>query len=305
MIDLRNKDLNLLHVFAILYRERNVSRAARLLNLSQSTLSHALVRLRAMFEDDLFVRVARGVVPTRRANELAPQVEALLGQAQNLFHTGHAFDPIKAHASIRMASTEYFELLALPKLVADLRRTAPGITIQSTSTNGYLPKDLMATGAVDVAIAGFFGELPEGFYKQKLFSDTFCCVVRKGHALAKRRQITVDEYLSHEHVLISPQGDMVGAVDKTLGKRKVRRVVAGMASFLTPAWVVAQSDLVLTAPRRLAQLISSHLPLAVIELPFEVPPITIVQVWHERVHRDPIHQWLRAKLLEFTAEPNK
>ena len=273
--------------------EKNVSRAAERLRLSQPAVSHALTRLRADFGDDLLVRVARGMVPTGRAIELLPQIRATLEHARMLYQKPEQFDPKRAQGRLKLASTEFFEQLALPRIIPALREEAPQVILQAISAQGVLPKNEMEQGRIDLAVAGFFGELPEGFYKQKLCEDQFVCVTRKG-LLAPGKSVTLEEYLALEHLLISPQGDLNGVVDVELAKtKKKRRVVAGISNFLTPAWVVAHSDLILTLPERLAMIYAQYLPLSVSNLPLKIPAITLVQVWHERTNRDPLHRWFR------------
>ena len=301
MLDIRSKDLNLLAIFDVLMRERNVSRAAKRLHLSQSTLSYSLSRLREMFGDDLFVRTGRGITPTPKAMEIAPRVMHFLDYASSLFLEEEDFDAAKARGTIRIASTEMIEHLLLPKLIPILRREAPGVLLQSTSTQGVLPKTALERGELDLAIAGFFGDLPEGFYRQELFTDRFRVIARKGHPIFKRKP-TIEDYVAWDHILISPQGDMKSLIDKSLGK-KSRRLVAGISNFLTPGWVVADSDVLLTAPSRLVGIFEKSLPVRAFDLPFKSPEISVVQVWHERLHRNSLHKWFRGLLRQVLSPP--
>ena len=301
-LNMFDKTQSLLMVFDALMTERSVTRAAARLHLSQPALSHALARLREALGDELFVRVARGVVPTPRALELAPLAKEALSRLELLFAPPQRFAPATARAQLTMASTEFFEHLVLPRLLPRLRRDAPGLTLRSRSAQGRLPKDEMERGECDLAIAGFFGELPEGFYQQTLFEDDFVCVVRKDHPQVGRT-LSLKTYLALDHLLISMQGDLTGVVDVALAKRRCRRrVVAGIGNFLTPGWIVAESELILTAPRRLARLYQRHLQLQLLELPLDVPSIQVVQVWHERTHAAPLHRWFRRQLQQTVRE---
>jgi len=154
----------------------------------------------------------------------------------------------------------------------------------------------MERGECDLAIAGFFGELPEGFYQQTLFEDDFVCVVRQDSPQVGRT-LSLKTYLAFDHLLIALQGDLTGVVDVALAKQRYRRrVVAGIGNFLTPGWIVAESELILSAPRRLARLYQRHFPLQLVELRLEVPAIQVVQVWHERTHSATLHRWFRRQL---------
>lgn len=301
-VHMNDKDFNLLRIFEALLVEHNVSRAARRLGLSQPALSHALSRLRTDFGDELFVRAARGVQPTPQALALAPAVLTALQGLRGVYAKRAAFSPKEAVGRIVLASTEFFEHMVLPRLLPALRKQAPGVVLLSRPTGGRLPKDEMERGDIDVAVAGFFGDLPEGFYRQPLVEDDFACILRQNHPAAAKA-LPLKAYLKLDHLLISPQGDLTGIVDKELARLgHKRRVVAGIANFLTPGWVIAASDLVLTAPRRLVNLYAQHLPLRILEVPLVLPKIQLVQVWHERTQNDPLHRFFR-RLLQDAAAP--
>lgn len=260
-------------------------------------MSHALARLRDAFGDDLFVRAPRGVVPTARAAELQPLIFQALEAVRGVYQARTEFDPKTATGQVRIGSTEFFEHMVLPKLIPRMSEDAPGLVLNSRMVQGRLPKEEIEQGLLDVAVAGFFGDIPEGFYKRKLYEDDFVCMVRKDHPRI-RKAPTLDQYLAERHMLISPQGDLHGVVDRALEKKKKRRqIVAGISNFLTPAAVLASSDLILTLPSRIAQTQTKLLPLAIYKIPVEVPPIVMVMTWHERTHRDPLHQWFREQVV--------
>lgn len=285
-------DLNLLRIFDALALEGSATRAARRVGLSQPAFSHALGRLRDSLGDPLFVRVPRGMAPTPRAVELVPLVRELLERAEGLTQSGD-FDPSTCAQTFRVATTDYFEHVAFPRLAIELSKMAPSSTIISRPSGGELPKAELYDGRFHLAIAGFFGEPPDGFYQQRLFDESFVCVVRKGHPVARRRMKLAD-YTKLSHVLISPGGDLHGVVDAALASRGLQRHIAVAASsFLSPARIIAHSDLVLTAPSRLAAAYQRELPVTVLPPPLELPGFTVVQVWHERHHADPAHRWLR------------
>lgn len=291
---MNNKDLNLLPVFEALAEERNVSKAAKRLRLSQSAVSHALQRLRDMFGDPLFVRSSRGVVPTPKAVELAPRLHEALAALEAVLADAGEATPASYRGRMVLAGTEYIEQLCLPGVLPRLCQEAPQMVLQSISTQGHLPKEAMERGEVDLAIAGFFGDLPEGFYQQKIFEDGFSCVVKKNHPLIKG-ELTLESYLAADHLLISPQGDLHGVVDKLLAKKgKKRKIVAGLASFMSPGWIVADSNLIVTVPTRLADYYARALGTRTLPVPIAVPKITVVQVWHERTHRSAKHRWFRS-----------
>lgn len=293
-MNLSTVDLNLLVLFEALAEELNATRAAARLSLTQPAVSHGLKRLREMLGDALFVRNARGLTPTRRAQQLKPQIAMLLEGARGILTERGAFDPAKITLTVRISTTDYYEQIALPGILGALEKKAPGLTIVSRPTLGELPKAEFEAGTIDIAIAGFFGALPEGYYQQKLYEDDFVCVVRRKNPFI-RGKLNVEQYLKMRHLMISPQGDLKGRVDALLAKKKQKRLItAGVASFTSTGWILCESDLLLTCPRRLAERFAEYLPVDIHEAPFDVGTISVIQVWHERTHSDPALAWLRA-----------
>ena len=297
-------DLNLLRVIDALAAERNVTRAARRIGMSQPAFSHALRRLRDSLGDPLYVRVPRGMAPTARALELEPLVRDLLARAGALART-EQFSPASCRRSFRIATTDYFEHIALPTLAARLAAAAPHAALVSRPTAASLPARELEEGAFDLAVAGFFGRLPAGFYQQRLFDESFVCVVRRDHPLVRRR-LTLEQYTELPHVLIAPGGELRGPVDDRLAAAGLqRRVAVAVSSFLSAGWIAATSDLLLTAPRRLAAAFERSLPVRLVPPPVELPGFSVVQVWHERHHADPAHLWLRRLLAAACAESGR
>ena len=286
------KDLNLLKVFHAVWLERHVGRAGERLGLSQPAASNALNRLRDTFGDSLFVRVPKGMAPTPLAESLAPKIISAISTLETIFAPS-VFDPRTLKRKFVIAGSDYYGQFVLPGLVATLRDTAPNSKVLGRSLQGAFPKLELENGDVDIAIAGFFKKIPQNYYTQKLFDETFVCVLRKGHP-ALETNWTVDTYCEYEHLLISPQGDLHGMADVALEAiGKSRRVVCGIDNFFTPGWIVAKSDLILTAPRSLAAHYQSYLPVEQVEVPIELPAFSVVQVWHERTAADPANVWLR------------
>lgn len=294
MKNIKNIDLNLLVVFGALCIEKSTTKAAKRLGLSQPAVSHALSRLRDQIRDPLFVRASRGLVATKRALELEKPVLSLLSQLNDVLIEPSQFVPSKAQNTFRIATTDYFEQVALPPILNILEREAPDVTIISRPTLGSLPKTELENGEYDLAIAGFYGDLPEGFLKQKLFEDDFVCVAKKDHPRIGKKDLSLSQYTKEKHILISMQGDMKAKSAhqlEKLGEQQQFRV--GLASFLSPGWVLMKTNYLLTCPRKLANSYKMYLDVNLQELPIVIPQIQVVQVWHERHHRDEAHSWLR------------
>lgn len=298
---IRSVDLNLLTVAAALYRTRNVSRAAEELALSQSAVSHALSRLRDQFGDPMFVRTSKGVMPTEFARNIQNDVLDLINRAELISKKRTKFDPAEVKARITLSTTDYFESWIMPRLVPLLAKEAPGIQISIRPTMGELQKRELEEGKFDLAIAGFYENLPEGFFQGKLFTDTFKCAVRRNHPVISDK-LTQEQYFKAQHALITLQGDFLNSSVLRIGKiKREREIVYGSYSFTGLAWVLVSSDLLLTAPSFLLKRYQEYFPIQVFDCPVELGAIDVRMIWHAQTHQDPIRQWFRGKLKNICA----
>lgn len=281
---------------------KSISRTAKEMGLSQPAASHALNRLRIDLKDPLLVRSARAMVPTPYALGLASSVDKILSDLENLLTPSH-FNPQTAKATIRIKSTDYFEQLVLSKLLKKLEQQASQIKVIFMSTDGRLPKQDLEEGACDLAIAGFFGDLPDQFFQQKLFQDELVCM-RKRVKSEKSSSLNMERYLAMKHVYISPEGKLDGgSIDEFLRtKGQSRKIDASVAGFMTPAWICTDTSYACTLPKKLATLFKKYLPISLHDLPFKTPPIQVVQVWHQRTHADSLHKYMRSLIQQTCGE---
>jgi DNA-binding transcriptional LysR family regulator len=286
-------DLKLLRLFDAIYRERNLTRAATKLDSSQPTMSRSLAELRALFDDPLFVRSKGALVPTPRASELAPEIEALLERARTLV-TRTRFEPERLERTFVVATSDLVELQLSAGLIAAVQKRAPHVDVVFR-TLGRDAGDQLA--GVDLLIGVRMG-LPANAITAHLFDDSFLCAVRRGHPAAKRR-LTVAAYASLTHVQIAPGGQPGGPVEDALAKRGLaRRVAVRTPSFLVGPLVAARSDLILTAPSRLLRPMAKTFGLVTFPPPLPVSGFSVHQAWHPRAQRDPAHAWFRGLLAE-------
>ncbi|QXI36671.1 LysR family transcriptional regulator [Pseudomonas xantholysinigenes] len=296
-MNIANKDLNLLHLFQVLYEERSASRAAQRLALSQPALSHKLNKLRHQFDDPLFVRAPRGLTPTPRAHELAPQVQQLVEQLQAFYRRCDGEDFLSRPAQLHLYSTDYLEQTLLPSLLPILRSQAPNLTLITHNTRGELPREALEKGTCDLAIAGFYNDLPDTFHQQRLLSEDFVVLAAQDNPqLANGMDLRA--FLACQHLLTTLTGDLDGRVDRALrALGKTRRVVAGLSSFIAPTRLVRGTDLLLTCLRSLAEEAVARDPALVIHaLPLDLPRVEVMQIWHERTHVDPLRRWFRQQV---------
>lgn len=296
----RGVDLNLLLILESLYRHLNVSSAAAELGMTQSAVSHALAKLRQHYDDPLFVRVSRGVAPTEFARSIHPDVENFVAHAQSLTQKTQAFDPAKVTDTIVILSTDFFELVAAPKLLARLKKEAPGVRLTFRPLIGGIPKDALESGDCDLAAAGYFEDVPAGYYRQKLFSDHYAVAHRKNHPRAGKT-LTVDTYYECEHARLTVWRDGKDPFSRTInGRRMVRNLKYTSGTFSTLMLAVSGSDLLLTAPSTVIDVYRDRLPLTVQSCPVPAK-IEMDMVWHGITHRNPLRQWFRQLVREVTA----
>ncbi|MGK4007960.1 LysR family transcriptional regulator [Sorangium sp. So ce1036] len=299
-LHLASIDLNLLVVFDALLAEGSVTRAAARVGLSQSAMSHALGRLRALIDDPILVRTARGMIPTPRAQELIGPIRAALAQIETTVARPARFDAATARRSFALATVDYVELILLPRLVQKLFSDAPNVDLIARPYDSEMFGS-METGKIDLAI-GLFPSVPAGFYRQRLLEETYLCVVRRDHPVV-RSKLTLRAYASLPHALISPRGEGGGRVDEVLAEHGLtRRVALQIPHFLVAPLIVAQTDLVLTVPARIARAFAEMEALRIMKPPVELGGFSLDQVWHERQAKDPAHAWLRGLFAEIARE---
>jgi DNA-binding transcriptional LysR family regulator len=284
-------DLNLLVALDALLEERNVTRAARRVGLSQSAMSHTLTRLRTLLGDPLLVRTAGEMSATARGKELAGPIREALARIDRALNQRAVFEPATARRSFTVAAIDFAQLVLIPPLVARLSREAPGIELVVVSAREDLERAL-AAGSLDLSI-GLARDLP-GLHEATILRERFVCVVRMGHPRV-RKTLTLKQFTELQHVMISPRGKTPGAVDRALERMgQSRRVAFTVPHFLAAALAVAGSDLVLTVAERVARTFADALPLRVLDPPIALEGFRVAQAWHARQHDDPAHAWLRA-----------
>ena len=284
-------DPSLLPALDLLLEERSVTRAARRAGVSQPAMSQKLKQLREALGDPLLVRAKGGMIATERATAMREPLRAALRSLQAAVRVGAVFDPARSDRLFTIAVADYGEFLVIPHLVELLSREAPDVRVRTARQTPALLSQL-ERGEVDLATGALLPAAP-GLRRSKIDSEGFVVLARRGHPRIGA-ELTFDDYLREGHILIAPTGRPGGPVDRALAARGLERRVAIQIGHFTPApFVVARSDLLLTAPLRLAESAARILDVDVFEVPLPVPAVEIAMVWHERSHADPAHQWLR------------
>jgi DNA-binding transcriptional LysR family regulator len=299
-VDLSTVDLNLLKLFEALVRERSVTQAGLRLGLSQPAASRALARLRTMLGDRLVVRGKLGLELTPRGETLAARVTRLLDDARGIVAPA-VFDPASATGRITIAAHDHLSLVVLAGLVVRLEQHAPALSLHIAQPAGDNVR-LVEQGTADLAL-GIFGALPGSLYRRGLYSDRFVCVVRAGHP-GVASGLSLERYVSLRHVTVTISGVGESPVDAALSTLGLTRHVAlRVPHFIAGAMLVADSDMILTLPSRLARRLADKLPLVLLDVPLQLAPLSPAMIWHERFHGDPAHVWVRQQLVDVVAEP--
>ncbi|MGP8539915.1 LysR family transcriptional regulator [Pseudomonas protegens] len=287
-------DLNLFRVFEVVYQERNLTRAASVLHLSQSAISHALARLRAQLDDPLFVREGYGVAPTPLAKQLAPGIQDALSGLRRSLNPAQAFDPLRDRRRFTLNMPEQLEPVILPLILAHLNRVAPHLEVRSTSVHWADLKLEMIAGRIDLAIELSRLTDPQ-LQQQLLLQDSFCVMAGPGFS----GELTVERYLAAEHVAVTSRRRGICVEDLALGHLGVvRRIRQHCQHFLTAAQMVAQGDGLLTLTRNNAQLINAGLGNRILDMPLTLPEVCLNLYWSKQVQNESANRWLRGQLLE-------
>jgi DNA-binding transcriptional LysR family regulator len=290
-INLTQLDLNLLMTLHALLKERSVTRAGETLGLSQSATSHALKRLRKLFDDPLLVRTSQGMIPTPRAENLVEPLQQILSKIEQLIQTP-TFDPKTAEGTIQITATDYATVVILPTILKRIAEEAPHLDIECHHWREDTLESLR-NGAIDLALGGQNPPDSNEFDFQQLFVEDFVSIVRADHP-ATQSEFNIETFLSWPHVLITVTNSRMTYIDEMLGKLQgKRRIFLRLPHFLSAVLIVAKTDLILTLPRRLAMLFTEFANLSVLDSPIELDNFNYIQVWHKRRQHEPMHTWLR------------
>ena len=286
-------DLNLMTVFDVVYAERNLTRAAEVLHITQPAVSNALTRLRATFDDPLFVRTAAGMIPTPVARNVVSRVRKALQLIESCVEPQTGFNPASSEQTLLCSFSGLAEVLLLPLMMTKVESLAPNMAVRSFPVpRTELPTEL-AAGSLDIAVdVASFND--RNLLHAPLFEDHYVCAVRPNHPQVQR-QPTLQQYLQLGHVHISSRRKGAGDVDqrlKSMGHR--RTIVTRVSGYATAPHIVTTTDLACTMPRSLAK----QSGLKVFSLPFDVPPVNIHMYWHKSTDADPANIWLRNLLFE-------
>jgi len=298
-VDLHRFDLNLLVALDALLTEKNVTRAGVRLNLSQSAMSAALARLRDFFQDELLVLVGRTMVLTPLAEDLAQPVRDVLLQVQTTIASKPRFDPAASARHFTIAVSDFVTNVLMVEFLRGVRPLAPAITFEFRRVGKRASEDLEA-GTLDFLIAPELYVSP-AHPREVLFEETHSCI-----AWTKNRRvgakISLEQYLTLGHVLVQIDETGPNYDERMLRDLKHRRHVEVVTtSFEVVPQLVVGTERIATMATRLARKYAKGLPIRVLTVPVEIPPMIEVLQWHRAHDQDPAHVWLRSRLKDAVA----
>ncbi len=293
MVNLSRIDLNLFVIFDVIYQEANLTRAAERLHLSQPAVSHALARLRTHFNDPLFERSGKGMLPTPLAKAMIESVRAALQQFETTLNTEQNFEPAQTKRVFSLAARDIMEATALPKLMAQLGIQAPNIQLRSVRVGRRELESALLSGKVDLA-ADVLLPVTEAIAHQQIATEKLVVVMRKEHPLSNE-EWSLDAYLSARHVQVSSRIEGLGLEDFALTRvGKARQIALRCQNYHAAVKVTEETDLLLTLPISYANQLKD---IVLKEFPLPMQSIELYLYWQRKAETDPALMWLKEKIV--------
>lgn len=290
-LDPERLDLNLLRTFLAIHRHQNLSAAALDLGLTQPAISAALKRLRAHFDNPLFVRTSHGMRPTPLADAMAGQIARALDMLRTVGKVP-AFNQATTTVHYRIYINDVGMLVVLPRVLRHITDVAPHARISVIDLRPDEVVDALDRGDIDLAVGYFLG-MPNWARQQTIRRTQYVCAVRAGHPQI-RDSLSLVQFLQAKHGMYATSGSPHSVVDETMARLNLSRdLTLRVPRFSALPFLIAQSDLIVTIPEDLGNTFSKLMDIRLFPPPFALEPFEIKQYWHERLHAEPAFQWLR------------
>ena len=301
---IKDVDLNLLRLFDAVYRTRNVSRAAEMLDLTQPAASQGLTRLRTLLHDPLFIRAAGGVRPSPKADRLAEAVRSALDTLERALNESAEFDPLQSRKLFRIHMSDIGEGRFLPDLMVALRQPAPGVRLETSPLAPAAMAEALDSGRIDFA----FGFLPavKDTQRVQLLRDRYIVLLRAGHPFIpsyhrrRSKAALLNELRQLEFVAVRTHSDTLRILQLMQLEDRLRLTTE---HFLVLPAIVRATDLGVVMPRNIARGFAQDGGYAIIEPPFPLRDFTVSLHWSRRFEADPGNRWMRQTLVDLFAQP--
>lgn len=290
-------DLNLFTVFEAIYTEGGVTRASKKLNLTQPAISHALGRLRLMFDDPLFERRGHAMISTPLARSIIEPVRSALRGLEVTLNELGRFDPATTARQFTLALRDVLESTVLPPLMQRIGQQAALVDIAALQVDRRELESELAAGTLDCAIDVLL-PLSENILHTRIIEETIVVLARKGHPRV-RGKLDLETYLKLDHILVSSRRRGPGLEDVELNRLGLkRRIRCRGQHYFSACRIVSQTDLLLTMPERYARVVNPQFDSQILSFPLEMPAIDSYLYWHANVNNDPANRWLREQIMQ-------
>ena len=298
--EIRRLDLSVLLIFLGLLRTRKAVSVAKELGLTNSSISHALQRLRSVFNDELFLRRPHGLEPTAFALKIEPDIKRAVDSIQTALHGALDFQPKSTNATLRIAASDRAITSLIPNSLATIAKEASGIRFSFQSMSNKESLKGLVDGSLDLAI-GFYQDPGPDFKQYHMQSESYLVAGQKDHPIWNN-ELSLESYCEAKHILVSANGSLTGIVDVTLENiGKSRQVIHAIPAFLPALSILARTDFIATLPAGLVRQYADTFGLKFREPPFDIRPFKISVLCHKRNRKNPIHNWCIGK---FCADVN-
>lgn len=288
-------DLNLFLVLRTVYQEGSITHAAAKLHLTQPAISHALARLRERFDDPLFVRHGRTMRPSSLCQNIMPMVENALNLLEATLQPNIHFDIRQHQRELKFGLRDILESLFIPPLVADLTQHTPNITVNSRQIKRTDMESVLENQEIDIVI-DVLTPTSDSIHHELICNENFSLICRREHPYLENPSL--ENYAKAQHVLVSLKDSEVDIVDMALAKQGEKRNIALRCEhYFAATSVISHCDMLLTMPNAYANILRVTMPVEVLPLPFEVPPLPVHMYWHKSAEQDLVNAWMRKKLV--------
>ncbi|MDR3096522.1 MAG: LysR family transcriptional regulator [Paraburkholderia sp.] len=297
MADFNEADLNLVRVFQAILEERSLTRAGQRLGLSQPAISYALGRLRAMFDDPLFVRSPDGMLPTPTAQQLALPLGRAIASIREALRHGEPFDPATSSREFHLSMTDAGEQFFLPPLCEMLQRVAPQVKLEARQAPVAEVTEQLRLGQLDLAI-GNLPALKPHTHSALLFDEPYVCMTRRRAGLPARR-MSRERFLAMQHIMVVSSESSHRTINDSLRAAGLdRKIALRVPHFSVVPQILRRTDWMVTLPRRVARFFNEHDQFVIYALPVEMPSVEVTVHWHETFDNDEGNRWFRELTIE-------
>ncbi|QER41163.1 LysR family transcriptional regulator [Acinetobacter suaedae] len=302
VISLARIDLNLFRVFAMIYKERNLTRASEQLFLSQPAVSHALSRLREHFDDPLFIRDGHGVVPSTLAKRLWPQISEALNLIHLALQSTHNFEPERDLKQLTIAMNDEFEPIIFPRIVQWFSKFIPDLQVISVRIDRKNLRHELSSGRIDFAI-DVTHTIEKGIAQERCMKDKFVIMCQSQHPILKQG-LSKDNYLTSQHITVSTRPTGRVFEDFILSKQGLKRLIRlRCQQYETAIKMLAQSQYLLTISNCQAlHLKKHHADIEIRPLPINIEGYEMNLYWDDEKSNEQETIWCKTQLLEIMKE---